>query len=181
MPVISDLIGGSTHQRLNECAALIQAANVMKCSVKVVRRKFAKFGTGMIYTRGLVMGDTPQHRAKLTEMYGEIIILRKDGSIFLRTISCRGQMRREQLKVQRKRERDLQARDRESRRKEAATLKMFRDGQTNSSPKRQGQGRSRKDIGKYVSERKTRTIDFYPWPVDKFRTIHIPNLSNLII
>lgn len=176
MPKISDILGGLRTAEMNECATLIQVANVMRCSVTEVRNKFAEFGTGMIYTRGLIMSDTPKHRAKLTEMYGEIIILFSDGTVFCRTKAQIGQINRHRNKAVRKRERELANRELMQRKRERETERIFKAGQTNPCAKRQGKANSHDDIGKYVPSRPTRYEDVMPRSVDVFVTIHLPGL-----
>lgn len=176
MPKISDILGGLKSAEMNECATLIQVANVMQCSVADVRQKFAENGPGMIYTRGLIMSDTPRHRAKLTDMYGEIIVLFEDGTVYCRTRANTGQINRHKNKAARKREHDFIKREIEMRKCEQETKQIFKDGQNHPCPKRQGKANSHDDIGKYVSSRPTRYEDFMPRSVDVFMTIHIPGL-----
>lgn len=176
MPKISDILGGLRTAEMNEHATLIQVANVMCCSVAEVREKFAKFGTGMIYTRGLIVSDTPRHRAQMTDMYGEIIILFDDGTVYCRTKANTGQINRHKHKAMRKRERDLVKRELMQRKRERETEQMFRDGQTHSCSKRQGRANSHEDIGKYVSSRSTKYEDIMPCAVDVLVTIRIPKL-----
>lgn len=173
MPKISDILGGLKSAEMNECSTLIQVANIMSCSVTEVRDKFAKFGAGMIYTKGLVMCDTPRNRAKLTDMYGEIVILFDNGTVFCRTCANRGQINRHRQKMSRKRELEIYKREAAVRQRERDTLSLFKSCQTQPSPKRQGKANSHDDIGKYVSQRPMRDITT-PRSVDIFVTIHIP-------
>ena len=148
MPKISDILGGLRTAEMNECATLIQVANVMRCSVAEVREKFAQYGTGMIYTSGLIMSDTPRHRAKLTDMYGEIIVLFEDGTVYCRTRANTGQINRHKRKIDRKREADLRKRESAQRKKEAETKYLFKAWQTQACPRREGKANSHEDIGK---------------------------------
>lgn len=176
MPKISDILGGLRTAEMNECATLIQVANVMRCSVAEVREKFAQYGTGMIYTSGLIMSDTPRHRAKLTDMYGEIIVLFEDGTVYCRTRANTGQINRHKQKKARKREIEMSKREAVARKLEAERLAMFKSCQTQACPKRQGKANSHEDIGKYVSDRGRKCEDLTSRAVDVFVTIHIPGL-----
>lgn len=177
MPKISDILGGLRSAEMNECATLIQVANVMQCSVADVRLKFAENGPGMIYTRGLIMSDTPRHRAKLTDMYGEIIVLFEDGTVYCRTRANTGQINRHKRKIDRKREMDLRKRESAQRKKEAETKSLFKSCQTKACPKRQGKANSHEDIGQFVPSRATNYDNFQPRCTDVFVTIHIPGLN----
>lgn len=177
MPKISDLVGGSKAAKWNECATLLQVTTILRCSVAEVREKFAKFGTGMIYTRGLIASDTPKNREKLTEMYDEILVLFDDGTIFCRTKACKGQINRHRNRINRKRERDLSQRERDARAKERETERIFSAGLTKPCAKRQGRGNSHEDIGRYITPKKHwRRDNFTPRATDVFATIHIPGV-----
>lgn len=153
MPKISEILGGLTFAEIVRDATLIQAANVLKCDVAKVRELFAQNGTGMIYTPGLIMADTPRNRAKLTALYGEIVILFADGTAFCRTKVNTGQINRHKRKETIKRERDMAMRERKARQSQKATLRLFEDAQTRPMPKRSGKANSHADIGKYVNRR----------------------------
>ena len=176
MPKISDILGGLRSAEMNESATLIQVANVMQCSVADVRLKFAEYGPGMIYTRGLIMSDTPRNRAKLTEMYGEIIVLFENGTVYCRTKANTGQINRHKQANKRKREQDLAKREITDRKREHETQHIFKSGQTHPCAKRQGRANSHDDIGKYVSLRATSIDSLMPRSVDVFATIRIPGL-----
>lgn len=176
MPKISDILGGLRTAEMNECATLIQVANVMRCSVAEVREKFAEFGTGMIYTRGLILCDTPKHRAKLTDMYGEIIVLFNDGTVYCRTSANKGQINRHNQQRARKREIEAYKREAAMRKRETETKRLFKSCQTKASPKRQGKANSHDDIGQYVNDRCVTHDMTTPRSVDVFVTIHIPGI-----
>ncbi len=177
MPKISDILGGLERSNKNECRTLIQVANILRCSSTEVRRKFDKNGPGMIYTRGLIMSDTPRHRAKLTEMYGEIVVLFADDTVYCRTRANIGQINRHERKIKWQREAGLRQRERDERKKEAATKALFKSCQGKSCPKRQGKANSHEDIGKFKSSRSTYHENFQPRYTDVFVTIHIPGLN----
>lgn len=176
MPKICEILGGLRAAEMDKCATLIQVANVMRCSVTEVREKFAEFGTGMIYTRGLIMSDTPRHRAKLTEMYGEIIVLFDDGTVYCRTIANKGQINRHNRKKERKREIDMHKREVAMRKREAETNRLFKLCQTKAMPKHQGKANSHADFGQYVNRRGITYDMTMPRSVDVFATINIPGI-----
>lgn len=138
MATIADIIGGSKVESLNECAVFIQMANVMKCSVDVVRSKVAEYGKGYIYTPNLVMPDTPRSRQKLTDMYGEVVIILSDGAVIIRNRDCKGRIGRKQKSIERKVEMRHAKAEIEARREKRKTERMFEDGKGVPSPKRQG-------------------------------------------
>lgn len=141
MPKITDILSGAISARANECAIIIQIASVLKRDVNEARTLIAKYGAGWIYTPGIMLADTPRNRAKLTEMYGEVVIILTDGSVVLRDRSCTGSVGRRQAiqkrKIERKRIHDENA----ARRKARQTERMFRDGKGHPCRKRQGGGR----------------------------------------
>lgn len=153
MPKISDILGGCMTAELNESAVIVQVAAILQCSIPEVRKKIANYGTGMIYTKGIIVRDTPKNRAKMTEMYGEIIILFDDGTVYCRTPKCKGQITRRQRKAERKRDIDLHKREVEAYRTERKTDRLFKACQGRPCPRHQGKANSHADIGKYVTSR----------------------------
>lgn len=154
MPTIADILGGLKAAEVEQDSTLVQMAQVMECGVDQVKRLIAENGGGMIYSRGLIVEDTPRHRTKLSEMYGKIVILTVDGVVYIRThgttIKARKRQRDKQMEIERRRIK----REIEQRRLERETLRMFREGQTHPSPKRQGRANSHADIGQFVSRKR---------------------------
>lgn len=150
MPKISDILGGLRTAEVEKCATLIQCSAVMKCTVSEVKSRFEKYGRGMLYTSGIVMHDTPRNRHKLTEMYGEIIILFPNGTVYCRTKRNIGQINRFNKRKRIERDKQREKRENEARKKVENTLKMFKDCQGEICRKRQGKANSHDDIGQYV-------------------------------
>ncbi len=141
MATIADIIGGSKSKELNESAVYIQIARVMKCDVDKVRTAIMKYGYGYIYTPCLILPDTPKNRTKLTEMYGEVVILLADGTAIIRDRSCTGMMNRRKHRIEALIEKRKVRREREEYRAKRETERMFSDGQGLPTPKHQGQCR----------------------------------------
>lgn len=169
MATIADIIGSSKSQELNECAVYIQIARVMKCDVETVRTAISKYGYGYIYTPCLILPDTPKNRTKLTEMYGEVIILLADGSVIIRDSSCTGMMNKRKHRIEAQIEKRKMRKEREERRAKRETERMFSDGQGRPSPKHQGQCRGIP----CVYHPATYHERFIPRKQDVFITIHI--------
>lgn len=140
MARITEIIGSSKVESLNECAVFIQMANVMRCSVELVRKKVEHYGAGHIFTKSRTFEDTPFNREMATDIYGEIVVLRKDGTVTIRDRSCRGRINRMRNIRERKAERDKAKRDREARQIIKQRERLFADGQGVSCPKHQGKG-----------------------------------------
>lgn len=175
MQKLSELVGGLNSIDPASYATLIKVAFALKCSVDEMWDKIAEFGPGMIYTRGVIMQDTPSNRYRLTESYGVVMILYNDGTVALRTRANRGQITRKLHKIASKQEKSLRKSEIENYRKRKATENMFRDGQTMPSPKRQGKANSHGDIGKYVPHRATSLNFMQKVHHTTFKVINIPN------
>lgn len=169
MATIADIIGGSKSDELNECALYIQIVRVMKCNVDNVRKAISTYGVGHIYTPCLILPDTPKNRTKLTEMYGEVVIILSDGTVMFRDRSCAGMMNRRKHRIEAQIEKRKFHKERDERRVKRATERMFADGQGRPSPKRQGQCRGIQ----CVYHPKTSYDQVIPKKQDVFVTIHI--------
>ena len=169
MATIADIIGSSKSQELNESAVYIQIARVMKCDVAKVRTAISTYGHGYIYTPGLILSDTPKNRTKLTEMYGEVVILLSDGTAIIRDRSCTGLMNKRKHRIEAQIEKRKIRKERDERRAKRETERMFSDGQGRPSPKHQGQCRGIP----CVYHPATSYEKFIPRKQDVFVTIHI--------
>lgn len=169
MATIAELIGGSDSESLNVSAMHIRMAHVMKCDVNKVKAQIALYGPGYIYTSGLIMPDTPRNRGKLVDMYGDVAILLEDGNMVIRTPKAKGQLNRKRKEKEGNIERHKYKKEVEQYREKRRIEKLFADGQTQPSPKRQGQCRG--IPCNYIPA--TSYYDTIPRSQDVFRVVNV--------
>lgn len=106
---LADLIGEHATKDVKQNAVIAQIAGVLRLPVWRVVKKLQRYGAGYIYTPHFIREDTPYNRAKLTSVYGQIVIVLTDGTVLVRDGSCTGLLNkrkaRRKLRVEREQKR----------------------------------------------------------------------------
>lgn len=166
---LADLIGEHATKDVKQNAVIAQIAGVLQLPVWRVVKKLQRYGAGHIYTPHFIREDTPYNRAKLTSVYGRIVIVLTDGTVLVRDGSCTGLLNKRKARKKLRVEREQKKAEIENRRQKLKTERMFTDGQGRPSPKRQGQCRGIP----CVYNPSTFHENFIPRAEDIFRTIHV--------
>lgn len=136
--------GGAPEWCIKAAFALGVPSDELLCRVK-------RYGLGQIYaTSGLVMPDTPRLRGKMVKNFGTVIVIDKNGYVFIRTEANTGRLNAIKHKKQYGMERKEMREDMKNRAEAHRREVMFNDGKGESVRKHGGKGNENGDIGKYV-------------------------------
>ena len=153
MPRLADMLNQSVNNsNSSDMSLYIWLAYKMQVDVQKAYEAFQKNGRGYIYAHGgFVMPDTPYMRHKMTANFNEVVIVKHDGSTWVRKVTQNGAInRRYAINAAKKEMREVYKLERgfmDKKRLES----MFKDAQGSPSPKRSGKANSHDDIGKYTN------------------------------
>lgn len=158
MPRLADLLPVSVNNSSDMGAEwLVNFAYLLGMGVWKAQAVYAKYGKGYIYAKsGFAMPDTPYHRRKMVANFGDCVIVEAGGEVWVRTKRNIGALNRKRAIIADKVERRRICKSEVELREAKRVNRLFKDGQTNPSPKRGGKGKSLADIGKYVNFRSIR-------------------------
>lgn len=155
MPRLADLLPVSVNNSSDMGAEwLVNFAYLLGMDLCKAQSVYEKHGKGYIYAKsGFAMPDTPYQRRKMVANFGDCVIVEANGEMWVRTERNIGALNRKRAVISDKVERRKIHRAEQEVRENRRVNRLFKDGQTNPSPKRGGKGNSHADIGKYVNFR----------------------------
>lgn len=155
MPRLADLLPVSVNNSSDMGAEwLVNFAYLLGMDLCKAQAVYEKYGKGYIYAKsGFAMPDTPYQRRKMVANFGDCVIVETGGEVWVRTKRNIGALNRKRAAIADKVERRRIRKSEEELREAKRVNRLFKDGQTNPSPKRGGKGNSHAEIGKYVNFR----------------------------
>lgn len=175
MPKLTDML----RQSVNNSSGFgsnwyIHFAHNLHMDLLKAKKLFDMYGVGYIYSpTGFVMPDTPYQRRKMVANFGACVVVTPNGDMWVRKPEQIGaKNRRKAILLDQEKRRETQRLEndlRTTKRRE----RLFKDGQTKSSPKRGGKANSHADIGKYVNRPNISLSAYEPKNIDRLVTIHI--------
>lgn len=157
---------------MQDYATVLKFAYALGVSVNKAADIYRKNGNGYIYAKGgFSMPDTPYMRRKMVANFGDCVVIDKSGEMWVRTKHHIGARNRKRAEIGDKITRRQIAMDEQELREKRRVNRLFKDGQTNPSPKRGGKANGYGDFGKYVNFRGVRIEATERKTETKFATI----------
>ena len=152
----------------------IRFAHNLHMDLLKAKKLFSMYGVGHIYSHtGFVMPDTPYQRRKMVANFGACVVVTSNGDMWVRKPEQIGAKNRRKAILLDQKKRCETQRLKDGLRTIKRRERLFKDGQTESSPKRGGKANSHADIGKYINRSSTSLSAYEPKNIDRFVTIHI--------